>query len=107
MLTEDIDNSDSAQRSNQATVLTIAGDVDCNRTSELSSLFAESGDDHSVVVDVSGVTFIDSSGLRLFLDEHRRRDERGHRLVLRSPSSAMLRLLELTKLADVFAIERA
>jgi anti-anti-sigma factor len=51
------------------------------------------------VLDVSGVTFIDSSGLRVIVEAHQARSSAGSRLVLRSPSAAVQRLLEISGLA--------
>jgi anti-sigma B factor antagonist len=50
------------------------------------------------VVDLAGVSFIDSSGLRVLVEAHQARVEEGARLVLRAPSAAVQRLLEISGL---------
>jgi anti-anti-sigma factor len=56
-------------------------------------------------VDFSGVTFIDSSGLRVVLEVHQTLDRDGRRLVLVDPSRPVARLLELAGLVSHLHIE--
>lgn len=59
-----------------------------------------------LVLDLTGVQFIDSSGLRALLNVRSRFDEPDRvRLVVRRPSP-VLRLLELTGLTDQFVIDQ-
>ena len=59
-----------------------------------------------LVVDCSAVEFIDSSGLRVLLEAREVRMPHGRTLVLRSPTPAVMRLLEITSTDELFAIER-
>lgn len=59
----------------------------------------------SVVVDLSGVTFIDACGLGVLVGAARSARGAGHALALRDPSPQVLRLLEMTRLLDVFRVE--
>lgn len=56
-------------------------------------------------VDFSGVTFIDSSGLRVVLEVHQTLDREGRRLVLVGPSRPVARLVELAGLVSHLHIE--
>jgi anti-anti-sigma factor len=58
-----------------------------------------------IVVDLAGVRFIDSSGLRVLIAAEHALAERGGRLVLRAPSPATRRLLEITDLLDRLNVE--
>jgi anti-sigma B factor antagonist len=58
------------------------------------------GAPRELVVDLSGVTFIDSSGLRAVIDIHNQMRDRGGVLVLESPSEKVRRLLEVTGLTE-------
>ena len=58
-----------------------------------------------LVLDLAGVTFIDSSGLRVVIDLHKAMLARGGRLVLRRPSATVNRLLEITNLTANLDIE--
>jgi len=49
-----------------------------------------------VVLDLSGLTFIDSTGLEVILRAARRAQESGRRLVVARPSLYLKRLFELT-----------
>jgi len=60
----------------------------------LAGLFEASGD---VVLDVSDLTFVDSSGIRLFILLHQSLGQRG-RLVLRSPSPHVAGVLQIAGL---------
>lgn len=80
--------------------LIVVGEVDSYSTPELSARCAD--DAWNGVIDLSGVTFMDSSGIRLLVEANRA--ER-RSLVLRAPSEAVVRLLELSGVAPSFAIE--
>jgi anti-sigma B factor antagonist len=51
-------------------------------------------------VDLSNVTFIDSSGLRIILEVHQEMQRNGRRLVLLDPSKPVARLVEIAGLAS-------
>jgi anti-anti-sigma factor len=61
-------------------------------------------DGYSVVLDLSEITFLDSSGLRAILEARHAALARGASLVLMGPSEAVEKVLELTGLTDVFDI---
>jgi anti-anti-sigma factor len=90
-------------------LLTITGEVDahtCGRLkAALDELLGSAGDAPDLVVDMTGVTFLDSSGLRVLIGAYKEAEERGGRLRLRSPSDGVVRLLEITGLADRFIAE--
>jgi len=58
-----------------------------------------------IVIDLAEVAFIDSSGLRSLLSASRRAGERSGVIVLRSPSAAVRRLLEITGTSTQFRFE--
>lgn len=59
-----------------------------------------------VTLDVSGLDFIDSSGLGVLIAVLKRLRHIGGNLVLRAPSRSMSRLLDLTGLDKVFTVEQ-
>jgi anti-sigma B factor antagonist len=63
----------------------------------LSPLFEASGE---VTLDLSELSFVDSSGIRLFILLHQALDDRGL-LVLRSPSAHVARILEIAGLPEL------
>jgi anti-sigma B factor antagonist len=72
-------------------------------TSELDKASREDIDD--VIVDLRKVTYIDSSGLGVLVGAHRRLKAEGRSLVLRIADPEMIKLLTITGLDQVFAIE--
>jgi anti-sigma B factor antagonist len=86
------------------TLVTVRGEIDMDNTGELvDAIKSVAG---AAVVDLSGVTFIDSTGLQGLLRSQRAARQRGDDLILRHPSKAVLRLLELTGLSDGFTVEK-
>ena len=82
-----------------APVVTVRGEIDRSNVAELAALTecATRGTGSSVILDVTGVTFIDGGALGLLYDlvETRRRDEW---VGILSPSPAVSRLLEVSGL---------
>lgn len=58
-----------------------------------------------LVIDVTDVGFIDSSGLRALLSASRRNEQLGRRVVLRSPGNSLKRLLDITGTALMFDLD--
>jgi anti-anti-sigma factor len=75
--------------------LIVEGEVDLAAGPELRDALGEAAAAGTSVIDVSGVTFIDSSGLQILLMAGRTLNGSGP-LVLRSPSRAVRRLLSIT-----------
>lgn len=59
----------------------------------------------AIVLDMSEVTFMDSSGLRILVEAQQRADAGGPKFVLRSPSRQIVRLLDLAGLTETFETE--
>jgi len=91
-----------------AAVLSVAGQLDLLSAPRLASelmavQFTQT--DGDLILDLGGLTFIDSSGLRVLIDAHLTQNERGHRLVLRNVPGQVARLLEVTNLAGRLVLE--
>jgi len=85
-------------------VVVAAGDVDLAGGPVLEQAILRREPHGSVVIDLSAVEFIDSSGLRSLLWASRRAKERGAEIELRSPSPGVQRLLSLTGTAEQFVL---
>ena len=83
-------------------VLVLVGELDPHTAPILRSSVDDAVSDATatLVLDVAGLQFIDSSGLRVIISAHKTMDERGGRLVLRAPTDNTRRLLDITGLAD-------
>lgn len=83
-------------------VFPLIGDVDIATaaavTRDLDEAIADARD--GLIVDLSQVTFLDATGLRVLLETQR---HGGDRLRLRRPSRPVTRLLELTGLVGAFS----
>jgi anti-anti-sigma factor len=86
-------------------VLRVEGELDTYASPELAtrcdSLLAKAS---QIVLELDGITFIDSSGLRVLLSVDANARLAGRALALREPSAAVMRLLEITGLEDHFSI---
>jgi anti-sigma B factor antagonist len=86
--------------------LELAGELDAHSAPQLAEWLAElPPGDSDVVLDIERVEFMDSSGLRVVIDVHQRALDANRRLVLRHPTSAVQRLLEISGLADHLVTE--
>lgn len=89
----------SAERAGDAVVVTLAGELDMAVTfrlePELERLTGEA-DVHALVVEMSGVTFMDSSALGLLLATQQRLRADGVRFAIANPSTGIRRILEIT-----------
>jgi anti-anti-sigma factor len=59
----------------------------------------------NVVVDLSGVTFIDSTGLGVLVAALNRAREAGGQMTLRGPTRSTRKVLDITGLSQLVAIE--
>ena len=88
-------------------VVTVAGEIDAATSDDLTRALVDViGDDvRRLVLDVSSVEFIDSSGLRVLVQANRAIIERDGTFALRGPSETFRRLLDVTGLDEVFPVE--
>lgn len=86
-------------------VLVVQGDIDMAGGPIVEAAILEHENDTPVVLDVAGVSFIDSSGLRSLLAASRRAHERQTHVVLRGMGPEVARLLEITGTESQFVIE--
>lgn len=82
-------------------VVVVAGELDADTAGRLREAVDELVIDRaSVVLDLAGVSFIDSSGLLVLLHALDRAAQCDAELSVRSPSASVLRLFELTGQTD-------
>jgi anti-anti-sigma factor len=94
-------------------VLVVRGEIDVavvtQFAQELDALVGTSIErqDAKMVVDLAGVGFIDSSGVRELLNAQRRAQSSGGEILLRSPSAPCLRVLEVSGASLQFIVTDA
>ena len=86
------------------TTLEVAGDLDPSSAPLLDeavgAALAQDGVEE-VVVDASGITFVDSSGLSALVNAHSDATDAGIRFVVDNPTPLCTRLFEATGLTDL------
>ncbi len=81
--------------------LALDGEIDAHTAPELAARYAElPKGDGDIVIDMSKVDFMDSSGLRVIIELHQRVEQASRRLVLLTPSPPVARLIEVSGLTD-------
>ncbi|MHA3702596.1 STAS domain-containing protein [Jatrophihabitans sp. YIM 134969] len=91
-----------------AVVIAVAGDLDIATADHLFRDAHEalrSREGSTLVLDLSGVSFLDSSGIGTLVELRNVATDTGGQLVLRRPSARTRRLLEITALDTVFTID--
>jgi anti-sigma B factor antagonist len=88
-----------------ARVIRAAGELDMSSVPALEhELDAARAEAVTALLDLSEVTFIDSSGLHLLLDASRKAGSNGGSFFIVRPSPAVRRLIELTRTRDLLAL---
>ena len=90
------------------TVIYVRGEIDMETCAHLrDAIESHLGPDQRVVLELSGVTFTDSSILKVLVQARGRLTADGGSLVLRNPSEAAHRLLTVTQAQSLLdAVER-
>jgi anti-sigma B factor antagonist len=97
----------SVDESGDFTVVTIEGEVEFATAPRLRGILldlARAGAAR-VVLDLSGVSFLDSAGLSLLIQAKKRLANGDSDLVLRAPRENVRRVLEISGVSELFEIE--
>ena len=86
-------------------VIVVHGDIDIAGGPVLDAVLVANETNAPVVIDLSSVSFIDSSGLRSLLSASRRASDRNTTVVLRSVGPEVVRLLQITGTTALFTID--
>lgn len=85
-------------------LLELSGVINSFTIAEFSSKAYSIIQENNVVVDLNGVTGIDSSGLGILMGTHNDGEESGYKLYLMNPSSAAFKAIDSTGFTDTFEI---
>jgi anti-sigma B factor antagonist len=91
----------------QGVILSVGGEVDLATSPQLHAKLVdlvEVGEAGSVVVDLTPVGFMDSTGLTVLLAAHKRAQAGGHSIRLACPEGPVLRVLRLVGMEKVLTV---
>ncbi|HEX4686529.1 MAG TPA: STAS domain-containing protein [Nocardioides sp.] len=87
-------------------VIAVRGEVDLVSCDELRRVVDDALQISShVVLDLTDLLFIDSSGLSVLVEAHRKARDAGGVLVVQNPTPMLSRLLDITRLDTLLVIE--
>jgi len=86
------------ERHDGTTVVSVAGEIDIASAPELRECLLDT--DGNVVVDLRGVSFLDSCGIAVLAEASKRLDLSGGTLTLRKPQGIVRKALEVIGLVD-------
>ena len=91
-------------RADGAVVVQVEGEVDASVDERLADVILLGGSGLDLVLDMSGVTFLDSTGLRALIRAQRACDARNQRFVVIAPSAIVRRVFEIAGVEDFLTI---
>ena len=88
------------ESANGHTVIALTGELDLAVAPKLESCLSDLalGAGDTLVIDLSELEFLDSSGLRVLVVAHQRAEQEGFRFVLVRGSDPVARIFELTRM---------
>ena len=97
----------SAEERGDEVVVEVRGEVDLSTAPVLDQRLSELSDVHKLVIDLSSVSFLDSSGLGVLVRTSNKLEDHGGaiRLVVNHPQ--VLKVLEITGLASTLSVFRS
>jgi anti-anti-sigma factor len=98
--------SPEVRRAENYALVVLSGELDTSTAGQLYEQLAELTRDGviHVALDLSGLEFMDSTGLSVIIAEHKRTNASGGELVILSPQSPVRRLFDITGLMGVLQI---
>ena len=93
-------------RSDDLVSASVEGEVDTDNCERLEHHLKEAGATSDLVIDLSNVTFIDSSGISTLLRANEYQRESGRTFAVSDASPAVRRVLEITGLVDILMPQR-
>ena len=96
----------STARRGSFAVLTVVGEVDLGTAGSLAeeATAATSDGTANLVIDLGGVTFLDSSGLKVLVSALKRTEKAGKSMSLAAVPRVVMRVLTVTAMDKVFSI---
>jgi anti-sigma B factor antagonist len=85
----------------------LVGELDLASADELTARLEALAENHQdIVLDLSDLAFVDSTGLEVFVIIHKLLQHRGGALTLRHPRLTVAKVIDLSGLSKVMLVER-
>jgi anti-sigma B factor antagonist len=89
-------------------IISISGDVDLEFSGDLRTVLMENlPKGRTIIVDMSGVELIDSSGIASLLEAFQNARKKGKDFIIASVNTPVIRVFNLARLETVFDIEES
>lgn len=95
---------DEVDHDGSATVLSVKGEIDIATAPELEERLRAATGDGTLVVDLTEVAFIDSTGLRALLTANEAASDAGSKLVLVVAEGPVTKLFDITGVDRIFEV---
>jgi anti-sigma B factor antagonist len=94
------------KRSNDMVICSVSGDIDINSSPQIRKSFDKiiDGKTMKIIINLSGVSYIDSSGLATLVEILKKTRNYGGKLRLSNLAAKVKSLFEITKLEKLFDI---
>ena len=88
-------------------MITVVGDIEMMTIKELKTKLMDAGNstDKDIELDLSGVDYIDSSGVGVLISLVKLQKKKGKEINISAISDKVLNVLKLSSLADIFNLE--
>jgi anti-sigma B factor antagonist len=96
----------STESFKRADLITVSGRIDSSNASELDSALSDVTDNgrHNIVLDLSGIDYMSSAGLRAIVGSYRECRSHGGDVRIANPSERMAEVFDLAGLTAIFTI---
>lgn len=88
----------------RATIVAVGGELDLHTAPDLQVALTALDESGVIVVDLTGVSFLDSTGLGVFVNALARAQDRQARLLLVADNPRVARIFAITGLGDVLPL---
>jgi anti-sigma B factor antagonist len=98
----------AVSRAAEPRIVVLEGELDLSSAPSLQAEFAAALEDleSDLVLDIGALSFIDSSGLAMFVTLDKSLQSRGANLIISNPTPSVRRLFQITSLEDVLEIRQ-
>ena len=82
------------------------GEIDMDKTEEVKEvIFPKIDSDKDVVLNLSSVQYMDSSGISVLIESHQKALEKGTKVIIKDVSKSVLKVIMMAKLEQILNLE--